>query len=50
LSTTETAQCGELLPKPGDAKGGGSHVDAAAAATKVEGDTDDMDGLHKVKT
>src|SRR4029077_19039948 len=36
-----TAQCGELLPKPGDAKGGGSHVDAAAAATEVEGDTDD---------
>src|SRR4029077_1372598 len=44
------AQCGELLAKAGDAEGGRSHVDAAPAAAEVEGDTDDVHGLHKVKT
>jgi hypothetical protein len=44
------AQCGELLTKPGDAEGGWSHVDAAPAAAEVEGDTDDVDCLHKVKS
>ena len=43
------AQCGELLAKPGDAEGGRSHVDAAPAAAEVERDTDDVDGLHKLK-